>query len=172
MKRLILLASLIFTSSIFAEDTDFFGVDITRNNNIIINNTSKSEYYTSANIKLGYMSNIRRHYISYSRAINNNSIKYESFLYNYDYFLPKYDLITPFIGANIGMGILHYNNQQQETIDYGMKIGLLHDLTYSSHIDIGFKYSNANNVYIGDVKYKENKSAYFGVTIGFEDLLY
>ena len=99
-------------------------------------------------------------------------MKYESFTYNYDYFLPKYELITPYIGGHAGIGILQYNNQQQNTFDYGVQIGLLHDLTYSSHIDVGLKYSNSNNAYIGNIKYKENKAVYIGITVGFEDLLY
>ena len=173
MKKLILIITILFTSNILAEDTTFFGIDINRiDNSIYDNNIKNHKFDTIINVKVGYMSDIRRHYISYTRPIDTNTIKYENILYNYDYFLDKYDSVTPYIGGHAGLGILQYNVQQQNTFDYGLQIGLLHDLTYSSHIDFGLKYSNSNNVYIGNIKYKANKAFYLGVTIGFEDLLY
>ena len=173
MKKLIFTVLFLAIGNLYANDVSFFGVDINRNDNTInINQNSTSTYDTSYEFQLGYMSNDRRHYISYAKLLDKNDIKYENVLYNYDLFLKRYKRATPYIGIHAGVGILKYNNQHQDTFDYGLKLGVLQDLTYSSHIDFGLKYSNANDVYIGDLKVNEVKSLYLGITIGFEDLLY
>jgi len=171
MKRIILAILVLFTSNLYANESSFFGIDINRNLNMYDSNSEK-QYDTGATVKAGSISNDRRHYISYSRPQDKNNIKYENVLYNYDLLLEKQKEIIPYIGVHAGLGILHFNNQKQETFDFGLKVGFIYEIFEDSNIDFGFKISNTNDVYIGNIKLKQTQNFYIGYGISFEDLLY
>ena len=173
MKKIIFTSLFLFASNLSANDISFFGIDLNINKSSVeINKETKSDKFNSFGLKLGYMSNERRHYISYAKRLDYDNINYTDVLYNYDLFLKRFNKFTPYIGVHAGLGILQYNNQEQLTFDYGVKAGLLHDFMYNSHLDFGLKYSNTNSVYIGDRKLNDNLSLYLGYTFGFDNLLY
>jgi opacity protein-like surface antigen len=161
-KSLILVGLLIGTNSM--AQNYFVGVDYsqmkasTKASGISIEDgTINSENSGSGTYKLNANRNLNlkfgidniahgRTYIKVGKLYNKNSVEYSSLSANYDYYINKYNIFTPYIGAGIGKGKFtksyDYPPSKSATdLDYTARVGSIIDIQDNLKAEIGYQYT-------------------------------
>ena len=188
MKKSIFLAGALLTSvSLSAQDHSYFagveftnfdseikGTAVANGNSLSLTDSDKDNNF---GIKFG-IDNIAngRTYLKYGELYNKDGIEYKSLSVNYDYYITKYKILTPFIGGGIGYGDLQWSafgaSASDKGVEYGVRLGTLIDITKNANIEIAYNYlkTSANAKYVeastGDSLSMEGQNSK-GLSIGF-----
>ena len=167
IKKSLLLVGLLIGTNSMAQNY-FVGVDYLQMNTYISHDniyklngkiiSEGSDYGTdnlnanrNLNLKFG-IDNIAhgRTYIKVGNLYNKHDYEYFSLSANYDYYINKYNIFTPYIGAGIGKGKLTiiYDDKPNESdtgLDYTARVGSIIDIQDNLKAEIGYQvtYSDA-----------------------------
>jgi opacity protein-like surface antigen len=146
--------------------------------------TNSLDTNRTLNLKFG-IDNIAhgRTYIKVGNLYKNKSTEYSSLSVNYDYYINKYNIFTPYMGIGMGYGklTLIYIDKPKESdsdLDYTARIGTIIEFEDNPKAEIGYQYTqaeatiiykenNVGNEYIDNYKAKTIKGFYISLNYSF-----
>jgi hypothetical protein len=153
IKKSLFVASLLLTTTYtFAKDY-FVGIDDI--NTLLTykswDNTTYSIRSVNLNFKAGFNNILNgRIYLKTGyllRRKDDNGYKYRYFnkSINYDYYILKKDIYTPFVGLGVGLDKLNIKKMNKDTgVNYSFKFGSLVDIKKNTTLEFGTFYTKYN----------------------------
>ena len=152
----------------------FIGLDLmkgkvksneTYNGTVTISGTSESGTYVdngnledkTFGIKVGaIIENNHRIYLNYYKltdTVYDNKVSYALPSINYDYLIINNALqgFIPYVGAHVGYGKTNFGNlfevvdfEDKSSLDYGINLGVIKDLTKNISLELGYRYTKVD----------------------------
>lgn len=171
MKKSLLVASLLLTSSSVMASDYFVGVNLLKSNssanvsgtmniggttyNVVENTPSDN----NLNFKFGMIDNSNRYTISTGTKLKDKGTEYSSTEISYDYLFEKTDIYTPYAGVSLGRGKLKdeiFGNHN--VAEYGVQTGVIIDIKNNFEFEAGVSYTKLS----GDTTATNGSGTYQG----------
>jgi opacity protein-like surface antigen len=163
IKKSLLLVGLLIGTNSMAQNY-FVGVDYLQMNtstsssdNTKLDGEITSEHHDTFNLPANSNLNLKfgidniahgRTYIKVGNLYNKYNYEYFSLSANYDYYINKFNIFTPYIGAGIGNGKLTLLDKSPKlsdtSLDYTARVGSIIDIKDNLKAEIGYQYTRTN----------------------------